>query len=193
MRYSTDSQELKVQKEEIEKYIISNIKTEAIETTKDYIDAGFSGKDLNRIKFEEMKNDILANKIDTVIALKLDRLSRSLADLITIFKFFSEQNVAVMLVKEKVDTTTSQGKLMFQIMGAFAEFERDSIRERFKDGKEYAKLHGTKSGKPQHRPRVEFNLKEAKKLRELGLSYNKIAKSLGIKSGITVKNRLDGK
>ena len=88
IRYSTDNQELKVQEDEINKYVEYNIDKNNIEFSKTYSDEGISGKDLKRPKLEEMKNDILEKKIDTVIFQKLDRLSRSVEDLINIFKFF---------------------------------------------------------------------------------------------------------
>jgi len=187
MRYSTDKQELKVQKEEIDKYVN---KLDNVETQKDYVDAGMSGKDLKRAKFEEMKNDILAQKINTVVVLKLDRLSRSVQDLILTFEFFNSQEVQVIVIKDNIDTSSAHGKLMFHILGAFAEFERNIIRERLSDGRKYAREHGTKSGKPMNRPKIEFNIREAKRLREMGLSYRKIAKQMNIKSGITIKSRI---
>ena len=65
---------------------------------------------------------------------KLDRLGHSLKDLIETLNFLKERNVDFMSPTENIDTTTSGGKLIFHLMGAFAEFERDLIRERTNAG-----------------------------------------------------------
>ena len=132
---------------------------------------------------------MLNGKIKIVISLKLDRLSRSIQDLLMLFNFFDEQKVAVHLVKDKIDTSTAQGRLLFHIMGAFAEFEREIIKERLQAGKKYAKEHGSKSGKPLHRPRKEINLKECIDLHKKGLSLNKLGKHYGVHP-LTIRSRL---
>jgi len=187
MRYSTDSQELKVQDDEIDKYIQYTFREE--HKIFEYKDEGYSGKNMDRRGMEALKNDILSNKINVIVALKLDRLGRSLQDLLLTFDFFKEQGVKVHLVKEKVDTSTSTGKLMFQILGSFAEFERETIVERLKAGKEYAKQYGTRSGKPMNRPRKEINITECINLYKKGVSLNKIAKIFKVHPA-TIKSRL---
>lgn len=189
MRFSTDNQEIKVQKEEIDRYTSYNFRDKKDINIIEYIDNGVSGKDMNRTQMIKLKEDIIAKKIDCVIALKLDRLGRSLQDLIELFNFFDENKIIVHLVKEKIDTSTSQGKLLFQIMGAFAEFERNSITERLTAGRKYAEEHGTKSGKPMHRPRKEINIPECTDLYKKGMSLNKLGKYYNIHP-LTVKARL---
>ena len=114
---------------------------------------------------------------------------RCLSNVRGVFRFFEEQKVKIHLVKDKIDTSTAQGRLMFQIMGAFAEFERETIRERLQAGKKYAEDHGTKSGKPQNRPRKEINMNECIKLYKAGLSLNKLGKHFNVHA-LTIKSRL---
>jgi len=188
MRYSTDRQELKVQEDEIQKFIEYTFKNQEIEIIK-YIDEGYSGKDMNRNNFKRMMEDIKSKKINTIIALKLDRISRSISDLLFTFKIFEENKVDVMIIKDKIDTTTAQGRLLFHILGAFAEFERESIRERLQAGRKYAETHGSKSGKPLHRPRKEINIRKCIEYHKAGLSLNKLGKMFEV-SPITIRNRL---
>jgi len=187
MRYSTDAQELKVQEEDINKYVEYTFDNDV--ELKKYIDEGYSGKDLNRNAMERLKTDILSNSVKIVVALKLDRLSRSIQDLLQLFTFFENQNVQVHLVKEKIDTRTPQGRLLFHIMGAFAEFERETIRERLQAGREYAKKHGTKSGKPIHRPRKILNLNECIELYRKGVSLTKLGQRYKVHPA-TIRSRL---
>jgi site-specific DNA recombinase len=188
MRYSTDNQELKVQEEEINKYIEYTFKDKEYQI-KIYKDEGYSGKTMKRDDMIRLKNDIVANKINVVVALKLDRMSRSIQDLLSLFTFFNEQKIEVHLVKDKLDTSTAQGRLLFHIMGAFAEFERESISERLQSGKKYAADHGTKSGKPMNRPRKEINIKECIDLYKKGMSMSKLGKLYNVHS-LTIKSRL---
>ena len=192
IRVSTVIQDIGSQRSQIEEFMKYYRTKNKIESEKEYKDE-MSGASLERPQLDALKNDILTGKIDTVVAVKLDRLSRSMQDLLLLFEFFKQQNVVTVLIKENLDTSTAQGRLLFHIMGAFVEFERETIRERLIMGKEKAKIYGTKSGKPMNRPRINFNLREAKKLRDMGLSYKKIANQLGVKSGITIKMRLEGR
>jgi DNA invertase Pin-like site-specific DNA recombinase len=84
---------------------------------------------------------------DVVVIQKLDRLGRSLRHLIDLLEIFRKSEVGFVSLSDSFDTTTSQGKLLFNIMGAIAEFERDLISERTKDGLKFAKSKGVKLGK----------------------------------------------
>lgn len=191
VRCSTDKQEIKAQNETLDKYIEYAFKDKTIEVY-DYMDIGYTGKNMKRERMEALQQDILANKINTVVALKLDRLSRSLQDLLLLFEFFKTQNIDIRIVKDNIDTSTTGGKLMFQIMGAFAEFERSTTTERLSMGREYAKQHGTKSGMPMNRPRKEINIKECIDLYKKGLSMNKLGAYYKV-SAMTIRSRLKEK
>jgi DNA invertase Pin-like site-specific DNA recombinase len=85
---------------------------------------------------------------DTLVVWKLDRLGRSLKDLITRISELNDRKIGFQSITEKIDTTTSGGKLIFHIFGALAEFERDIILERTNAGLEAAKARGKLGGRP---------------------------------------------
>ena len=89
--------------------------------------------------------------------------------------------------QEALDTSTPMGKAMFTIIGAMAELERNVIRERVIAGLEYARQHGTKSGKAVGRPKRIFDRAEVVRLRESGLSIEKIARHMGIGVGTVAR------
>src|SRR3954469_24529125 len=86
---------------------------------------------------------------DTLVVWKLDRLGRSLKDLIERIKQLNDRKIGFRSITENIDTTTSGGKLIFHIFGALAEFERDIIRERTNAGLEAARARGRLGGRPK--------------------------------------------
>lgn len=86
---------------------------------------------------------------DTVIVWKLDRLGRSLKDLIETLNLLKDRGVDFISLTEHIDTTTPGGKLIFHLMGALAEFERDLIRERTNAGLAAARARGRVGGRPK--------------------------------------------
>jgi len=86
---------------------------------------------------------------DTVIVWKLDRLARSLKDLIKLVSDFKERSVYFISVQDKIDTASAQGRLIFNIFASLAEFERDLIRERTVAGLDAARARGNKGGRPE--------------------------------------------
>jgi DNA invertase Pin-like site-specific DNA recombinase len=86
---------------------------------------------------------------DTVVVWKLDRLGRSLKDLIETLNVLKNRGVDFISLTEKIDTTTPGGKLIFHLMGALAEFERDLIRERTNAGLAAARARGRVGGRPR--------------------------------------------
>ena len=115
---------------------------------------------------------------------KLDRLSRSLKDLISTLDELGHLGIDFISYDNKIDTSSPAGKLVFQIIGAVAEFERDIISERVKAGLRNARRKGKRLGRPPVSPMV---IEKAKKLRKEGLSYRKISKQLGISEGMVRK------
>ena len=87
-----------------------------------------------------------------------------------------EAKKAFYSVKENIDITTSEGKMHFDMISVFAEYHRNKIVEGISEGREYAKIHGTKSGKPMCRPTRVFDNEKIKYLRALGVSWAGIAK-----------------
>ena len=86
---------------------------------------------------------------DTLTVWRLDRLGRSLNDLIHLVGRLDERGVALRSLHESIDTTSSSGKLIFHIFGALAEFERNLIRERTRAGLQAARARGRKGGRPK--------------------------------------------
>ncbi len=99
-----------------------------------YLDEGYSGKDLDRPQVKRLIQDARAKRFDLVVVYKLDRLSRRLSDLLTLRDEFEVAQVGIRSATEPFDTTNSAGKLLFNMLGSFAQFEREMIVERTKMG-----------------------------------------------------------
>lgn len=117
----------------------------------------FTGKGSSRPEFNIMIKDMRQYKFNAIIVTKLDRIGRSLQHLLSLFDEFNKKGVQFIAVTQNIDTTTSTGKLQMQILGAFAEFERNLISERTKEGLKYAKNVG-KRGKDK-KPRKKRGVK----------------------------------
>jgi len=117
---------------------------------------------------------------DTVVIWKLDRLGRSLKDLIETLNYLKDRGIDFISLTEKIDTTTPGGKLIFHLMGALAEFERDLIRERTNAGLAAARARGHVGGRPR---KLSTNGKVALALRlveDSQHSIDDICSTLGI-------------
>jgi len=141
VRVSTDMQNSDSQ----EKICKNYCKRMDIDVFKVYRDV-FSGASSKRPAFNEMLKDMRAFEFDVVVCTKLDRMGRSLQHLLSLIEEFKNKKVDFVCVTQNIDTTTSAGKLQMQIMGAFAEFERNIISERTKEALRYKKNVG-KRGK----------------------------------------------
>ncbi|MGH2505858.1 MAG: recombinase family protein [Ktedonobacteraceae bacterium] len=106
-----------------------------------------SGKRFDRPEFLKMLE--IARAGDVIIVWRLDRLGRSLKELIETVNLFAERRIELRSLKESIDTGTSTGKLMFHIIAALAEFERDIIQERTIAGLEAARARGRTGGRPK--------------------------------------------
>jgi len=130
-RVSTEEQvregtSLDVQREYLEKYT----KREGYEIYKVYSDEGISGYSDKRPALQELLKDAKLRRFDLAIAYKIDRFSRNLKDLLNLVDELSSSGVGFKSATEPFDSTTSAGKLMFQQLGSFAEFERNGLAER---------------------------------------------------------------
>jgi DNA invertase Pin-like site-specific DNA recombinase len=119
---------------------------------------------------------------DVLVVWKLDRLGRSLKHLVSLVHWLMEHNIGLRSLNDPVDTTHSQGRLIFNIFASLAEFERDIIRERTKAGLSAARARGRTGGRPRGIPKAnEATAYAAETLyREGKLSVNQIAKKLHI-------------
>ena len=143
-------------------------------------DKAKSGKNTQRPEFERMLKSLdLRPKV--VIVSKIDRFARSLSDLLRILEFLDQNGTGFISVNDQgIDTTTPNGRLLLQILGAFAEFERNIINSRTKAGREQAMNRGVKFGRPALKTR-NGNFIDTRKVVELkgkGLSARAIAKSM---------------
>lgn len=104
-----------------------------------------SGKNFDRPEFLRMMD--IARAGDVIVVWRLDRLGRRLKDLIEVVGDLAKRGIELRSCKENIDTTTPTGKLMFHIIGAMAEFERDVIKERTMAGLEAARARGRRGGR----------------------------------------------
>jgi DNA invertase Pin-like site-specific DNA recombinase len=118
-------------------------------------------------------------KGDTLLVWRLDRLGRSLKHLIEIVTQLEEQGIGFRSLQEAIDTTTSGGKLVFQIFGALAEFERNLIRERTQAGLAAARARGRKGGRPKVLDKTKIEL-VCKLYEEKKHTIKEICRILGI-------------
>ncbi len=155
------------------------------EVVEEFVDRGISGakgRD-KRPAFDRLCTAATRREIDVVMAWSVDRLGRSLQDLVAFLGDLQGSGVDLYLDRQGIDTTTPGGKALFQMMGVFAEFERAMIRERVQAGLERAKKHGTKSGRPVGRPKVNGKKRRAiLAARNASKGINKIASELGVGS-----------
>jgi DNA invertase Pin-like site-specific DNA recombinase len=144
----------------------------------EYIDRMTGSKD-SRPALNRLMADACQRRFDAVLVWKLDRFGRSLRHLVNAIAELEALGVAFISFRDNLDLTTPSGRLMFQIIGAMAEFERALIQERVRAGLRNAKAKGKKLG----RPRAIVNIEEIAELREQGLSWARITDQTGTSEG----------
>ena len=148
-----------------------------------YLDEGISGSKGRdkRPEFDRLLKDANRKKFDGILVWSVDRLGRSLQHLVSFLNDIQVKDIDLYIHQQGIDTATMTGKMMFQMCGVFAEFERNIIRERVKSGLDRAKKSGKTLGRPTN---VSGNTKATViELRNTGMSMNKICKTLSIGSG----------
>ena len=133
---------------------------EVVEVYEDFGISGGKGRD-KRPAFDRLHHDAARRKFDIVVAWSVDRLGRSLQDLVAFLEDIRACDIGLFLHQQGLDTTTPSGRAMFGMLGVFAEFERSIIRERVKSGMVRAKEKGTKSGKSIGRPPIDSDRRDA--------------------------------
>jgi DNA invertase Pin-like site-specific DNA recombinase len=179
-RVSTERQAADMQLAELREYV----QRAGWKIYREFVDEGYTGKDTLRPAFKEMLDEARRRKFDVLLVWKLDRLSRSLKDLIGTLDELGHLGIDFISYDNKIDTSSPTGKLVFQVIGAVAEFERNIISERVKAGLRNARRKGKRLGRPPVSP---MTIETAKRLRAEGLSYRKIGKKLGISEGMVRK------
>ena len=185
LRVSKSKQETSNQRRELEAVAARS----GWQIVKVYEDAGISGakgRD-KRPGLDAMMKAVNAREFDMVAAWSVDRLGRSLTDLLAILQGLHDKGVDLFLHQQGLDTSTTAGKAMFQMLGVFAEFERGIIRERVNAGLARARANGTKLGRRPIKPAIEARIRQ---LRANGDGILKIGRKLGI--GTSVVQRVVG-
>jgi DNA invertase Pin-like site-specific DNA recombinase len=147
--------------------------------------SGAKGRD-QRPGLNSLLEGVTRRDFDKVMAWSVDRLGRSLPDLLAFMGELKAKGVDLYLHQQSLDTSTPAGKAMFQMLGVFSEFEREIIRERVLSGLERAKSQGKKLGRPSRDD--PKRLAAIRKLRGQGVGMIKIARQLGI--GVSVVQRV---
>jgi DNA invertase Pin-like site-specific DNA recombinase len=146
------------------------------ELADEYVDQGVSGAKDSRPELNRLMADAHKRRFDVVLVWKLDRFGRSLRHLVNALAEFESLGIAFVSLSDNLDLSTASGRLMFNIIGAMAEFERELIRERVKAGMKNAKAKGTRIG----RPRVAVDAARIAALRAQGASWRKIGSELDV-------------
>jgi DNA invertase Pin-like site-specific DNA recombinase len=170
-RVSTLDQHCEVQLEDLRRYV-----GQRFTLYREYIDVGVSGAQRNRPQLDMLKKDAQKRLFDVVLVWKFDRFARSLKHLIESLDEFSSLGIDFVSYTEGVDTTTPSGQLLFHIVGAVAQFERDLIAERVRAGMAHARAMGKHIG----RPRAKVDVEEITTMRNQNISLRGIATRLGI-------------
>lgn len=174
-RVSTDGQTTENQLQELRKVAKRN----GWHIAQEFVDHGISGakgRD-QRPSFDEMLKAVTRKEVEVVMSWSVDRLGRSLQHLIGFLDELHSKKVDLYLHQQGIDTGTPAGKMLFQLLGVFAEFERSMIRERINAGLARAKAQGKKLGRPRVSLTVENKIK---KLRSTGKGIRKIASELRV-------------
>ncbi len=178
LRVSTAGQDVANQRRELEAAAAAR----GWEIAKVYADEGISGakgRD-KRPQFDLMLQDAVRRSFDVLMTWAVDRLGRSLPDLIGCMQELHGARVDLFLHQQAIDTTTPAGKAMFGMLGVFAEFERSMIQARVHAGLDRARAAGVKLGRKPTSPKVEKAIRERL---TAGVGMLKIAAELGVGSG----------
>jgi DNA invertase Pin-like site-specific DNA recombinase len=180
LRVSTLEQTTANQERELRE-VASRIGCKIVKVYKDHGISGAKGRD-KRPAFDALCRDATQRQFDLVMAWSVDRLGRSLQDLIGFLSELHALGIDLFLHQQGLDTTTPSGKAMFQMLGVFAEFERAMIQERVRAGLARAKAEGKQLGRPKIADKTERAVQTAlKKKNRAGL--RRIASTLGVGVG----------
>src|SRR5437588_11290007 len=175
LRVSTQDQTMSNQEHEL-RQAAERAGWQVAKVYKDHVMSGAKGRN-GRPAFDAVCRDATKRQFNDVMAWNVDRLGRSLNDLVAFLSELHALGIDLFLHQQGLDTTTPAGKAMFQMMGVFAEFERAMIQERVRAGLARAKSEGKRLGRPRIAPELEDRILDA---RAGGLSVRKTAARFGI-------------
>lgn len=169
-RVSTDDQNTQTQINECVAYCQARGWAHTI-----FADQGISGTKTSRPEFDKMLEAAKAGEFTAVMVWRFDRASRSTMHLLTLLDDLRAHDVDFISIREQVDTSTAAGKLMFTMISAFAQFERDSISDRTKAAMKRLKSEGKQVGRAQ-----EIDRAKVLELAKAGKKAPAIAQTMGI-------------
>ena len=173
-RVSTDKQSVENQLIELR----AVAERSGYEIVSEYLDEGISGAKSrqDRPALNAMLKAATQRKFDLVMCWSIDRLGRSLQNLVEILNELQSLKVDLMFLQQGLDTSSASGRMMFSVFGALAEFERNLIRERVCSGIARAKRNGVKLGRPS--VMNDSMVSAVRLLKERGMSVRNISKEL---------------
>jgi DNA invertase Pin-like site-specific DNA recombinase len=189
VRVSTDKQTVENQLREL-KHIAERRGWQVVQEYRDTGISGAKGRD-SRPGLDQMLKDASKRRFDVVMAWAIDRLGRSLIDLLGTIQTLEACGVDLYLDQQSIDTTTPAGKLMFQVTGAFAEFERSMIRQRVLAGLKRAAEKGHYPGRPKISAAVEKRIQTQLRANK---GILKVAREIGVGTGTVqrIKREMEG-
>ena len=174
-RVSTLDQEPENQLQELRRYVEARAWTGT-----EFVDRGVSGAKDRWPALDQLMADAASRRIDVVVCWRLDRFGRNLRHLVVAIEELTAAGVAFVSIGESIDTTSPTGRLLLGVLGSFAQFERERIRERVLAGLQRARTQGTRLGRPLARPPID------RLQRVVGLTVPVAAERLGV-SRSTIK------
>ncbi len=170
-RVSTDDQDESLQLTALREMVAQR----GWELKAEYVDHGVSSRDV-RPQLEKLMRDAHKRRFDVVAVWKFDRFARSTRELVFALEQFQALGIDFVSVTQAIDTSGPMGKLVFSVLAAIAEFERELIRERVVAGMREAQRQGKHCGRPARK----FDVAKAAALRGTGLSWRKLAAATGV-------------
>lgn len=184
LRVSTKEQTTDNQRRELE-VVAERAGWEVVRVFEDAGVSGAKGRE-KRPAYDALLKAVTRREVDLVAAWSVDRLGRSMQDLVSFLEDLKGHGADLYLHQQALDTTTPSGRALFGMMAVFAEFERAMIVERVNAGLSRAKAQGTRLGRPTVSGETEARVRA---LRAEGMGMVKVAKTLGI--GVSAVQRID--
>jgi DNA invertase Pin-like site-specific DNA recombinase len=187
LRVSTGEQNVELQRRELVEAIVRRPGWQIVGEYADEGISGAKGRD-QRPAFDRLCRDMTRRRFDMVAAWSVDRLGRSLLDLISFLQEMHASSVGLYLDRQGVDTSTPAGRALFGMLGVFAEFERAMLRERTLAGLARARASGTRSGKPIGRPTATpEQIERVRAALATGAGINRAARIAGCGNGLAAR------
>lgn len=176
VRVSTQDQSTDLQEQQLLEYASARGWVDGVQIFKDKA----TGTNMERPELRRMLREARAGRVDLILCWKLDRMFRSMKDMVLTMHELQALGLQFIALKDNIDLTTPAGRLMCNLIGAFAEFEASLIRERVRAGLSAAKQKGVKLGRPTGEAGRSLNYAKIKKLLSSGKSPTEISRDLGI-------------